>query len=259
MIYDLAIYVLSYNCSGQFALWLHQFKHNVDNDLNYKIYLINNSDDIAQIQQYDNICKVNKIDQIKYNNIGINPGRHAAALHFDKSNHTHMIFFEDDMLLISKSDDVCRSGFTTKVDNILAKCINIVETESVDFLKLSFTEVFGDNSKNWAWVNMSDSQRQAYFGSLCESNARTEISHIGNVNGTSYAVGNFHFCNWPILCSKNGSRKIFLDPEVRPTYEQTLMVNTFIKMFNKKVRGSCLLASPISHKRVFNYSKRKEC
>ena len=255
--FNLAVYVLSYNCSDQFLLWLQNFKNVTRGDIPYKIYLINNSDDSTQKSQYDKLCAQYDIDQIKFDNIGINPGRYAAAQHFSYSQHTHMVFFEDDMILINQNS-ICKSGFSRRVDSILKKCVNILDLYNLDFIKLSFSEVFGDGFKNWAWINMTEAQRVQYFGSNSEQFSNTRIENIHCHEGTAFATGDFHFCNWPIMCTKEGSNKIFLDPPIVPTYEQTLMVNTFIKMYNKKVRGSCLLASPISHDRRCNYKNRKE-
>ena len=140
--------------------------------------------------------------------------------------------------------------------------MSIMEKESLDYLKLSFTEFFGDNHLNWSWHNLPSDKKEQYFPGpqikgVCN---RTKITHTGSVDGLSYAVGEFHYCNWPVMFNKVGSRKVFLDTKWAHPYEQTWMSHVHQQISEGKIKAGCLLASPINHNRAFHYDgkQRKE-
>ncbi len=64
------------------------------------------------------------------------------------------LFFEDDMFFYPKEGEVCRNGFNRVVKNLFTKSLEIVKKENFDFLKLNYTEFYGDNGTQWAWYNV---------------------------------------------------------------------------------------------------------
>ena len=79
------------------------------------------------------------------------------------------------------------------------------------------------------------------------------VSHLGLHRGVSYAVGEYFYCNWPILFNKEGTRKIFLDVRYEHLYEQTWMSHGMNLQRQGKLRSGALLASPINHHRKHHY------
>ncbi len=68
-----------------------------------------------------------------------------------------------------------------------------------------------------------------------------------------YAIGEFYYCNWPLLFTKQGNRKVFLDTKWGHPYEQTWMSYVFQEQRKKNIKAGCLLLSPIAHNRVYFY------
>lgn len=259
---ELAIYALTYNLPKQFELFVESFKSAYPREFERcKKYVVNNSTDHQVDQEYKRLFKANGFEEFKFNNIGINDGRHFCAKHFFNSGHEYMVFFEDDMLLHSASSDHrCKNGFTTHHNQLFEKSIDIIRNEDLDYLKLSFSEFYGDNHDNWAWFNVGD-QRATYFPERGEniSDKKTRISHTGTHKGLPYAVGEYHYCNWPIVFTKRGTKKVFLDNEHDVKYEQTWMSLVQGLMHRGEIKAGCLLASPINHYRKYDYGDtRKE-
>lgn len=75
----------------------------------------------------------------------------------------------------------------------------------------------------------------------------------GTHRGLPYAVGEYHYCNWPLLFNKAGNKKVFLDDKYEHLYEQTWMSQVMTLMREGKIRAGCLLASPINHERRYHY------
>ena len=266
-----AIYVMVYNLPRQFQLWIDSFIENYPDEFNScKKYVINNSDfcdskdmDCMETQEeYQKMFKTYDFEEFKFDNYGICDGRHFAAHHFSTSEHDYMIFFEDDMMFYKKGE-ICKNGFTTWQPKLFEKSIEILEEEKLDYLKLSFSEFFGDCHDDWAWFNVPKNRRDELFPDniedpkLCK---KTKIKYTGSIKGLSYSIGDYHYCNWPILFSKKGNKKIFLDDIYEHKFEQTWMSLTKMLMNEGKINAGCLLASPILHNRVYHYdgSKRAE-
>lgn len=254
---SLAIYVLTYNLPEQLALWIQSFKLAFPSHFETcKKYLINNSTDRTKDAEYDKLISENDFIEFKFDNIGINDGRHEVAKHFAESSHEFMIFFEDDMLLhatVSKS----KLGFCTYYNNVLDASIDIINNENLDYLKLSFDEFYGNNLENWGWYNVPESTRKELFP---DGNKRTRIQYLGAHHGVPYAIGEFHYCNWPIVFTKRGNKKIFLDDEYAHKYEQTWMSMVCSMQREGTIRAGTILGSVINHNRVYHYKSgtRKE-
>lgn len=261
---QLAIYCLTYNLPEQFHYWVKSIKEVLKNEYgNYKKYVINNSDDPKVDEQYKILFSEYDFEEIKLNNVGINGGRFHAAEHFSKTDHEYMIFFEDDMLLCDQSyeNKVCKSGFARSIPNLFDKAIGIFEFENLNALKLSFSEFFGDAHINWAFFNLPEVDRIKLFPEREDGvdKKKTKIDYTGTYKNVPYAIGEYHYCNWPILFNKEGNKKVFLDVIWEHPYEQTYMSYFFRDLLKQnKFKIGVLLCSPINHDRRFFYDKRKE-
>ena len=253
----LAIYALTFNLPQQFELWAKSFKTALPKEFdNAKKYVINNSLDPSVNDEYQRLFAEYGFEEFKKDNIGICGGRQFAAEHFADSDHEYMIFFEDDMLLHQRENTQhCKSGFTTHHQQLFDKCMDIMENENLDYLKLSFSEFYGDNHENWAWYNVPQHKKQEYFPQKEDgSNSKsTIVFRTGTHRGLPYAVGEYHYCNWPLLFNKAGNKKVFLDDKYEHLYEQTWMSQVMTLMREGKIRAGCLLASPINHERRYHY------
>jgi hypothetical protein len=82
-----------------------------------------------------------------------------------------------------------------------------------------------------------------------------QISYTNAFRGVPYAVGEYHYCNWPLLFNRDGNRKIFLDTKFEHKFEQTWMSFVMELMRDGKIKAGCLLGSGITHRRDFHYPK----
>jgi hypothetical protein len=278
--YPLAFYTITYNLPMQFRMWVESFKAAYPEDFNkHKKYIINNSTDPAVNDEYEQLFKENGFEVIHQgDNIGINDGRVLCADHFDKSDHKYYVFFEDDMLLtssgINEADygespngkimpgQPCKNGFIRYIPELFDKCIDILDENDLDYLRLNHTEVFGDCHHNWGFKNVAAHRRNEIFPDKGSDELRwkTKIDYTGVYKGVSYAVGDFHYSNWPLLFNKRGNYQLFLSDRYDHVYEQTLSSLACQYIFDKKMKVGSLLASPINHFRKYHYvgSTRKE-
>lgn len=256
---EIAIYVLTYNAPKQFELWAETFEKTYPEFINSSPkYVINNSDNPALIPEYLKLFKKYHFKEIKYNNIGITGGRYEAAKHFSKTRHGYMVFFEDDML-VSNSKEKSLFGFNQFFNkNIFNNVKDILEMEELDYMKLSFDELYGNNATNWAWYHTPTYMKNTYFPT---NSPKSKIDHIDSYKGIPYAVGNFFYCNWPIMFSQIGNKKMFILNKIGYTHEGAYMYRSLEKHFTNELKSGCLLASIITHDRRFDYEreKRKEC
>jgi hypothetical protein len=135
-----------------------------------------------------------------------------------------------------------------------------MKLEGLDYLKLSFTEFFTNNSVQVAWYNINEKYREIYYpkkpkteyNSSFENAPKTEFKKLGSVDGLPYAIGYVYYCNWPVLFNKEGNRKLFFDKAGGLT-ESCLMANSFTKLKSGVVKSGVLLASLITHDRKHFY------
>jgi hypothetical protein len=255
----IGVYVLTFNAPAQFRNWLESVMRAEPSLLTTtdKV-LLNNSTDESTLAEYDALCAEHGFRQYRLGNIGINPGRLWCARHFyEETRHAAMIYFEDDMLLY-EAPGVCRNGLPTRVPQLLSRSYDILRNEpGLDFLKLSFTEFFGDHRENWTYYNMSQAQRTESF----PDGHATRIDAIKSYAGVSYVRGEIFYSNWPMLMTRRGAHTMFLRDENILLYEQSLMVRGFELARRGELRGAVLLASPVNHDRQHHYPAdvRKEC
>lgn len=215
--------------------------------------LIDNSIDLTTIEAYDKIALDYGFEVIRQGNMGITGSRYWAAKRFDQSDSDYMVWFEDDMLLVADETKVCRNGLNCYVPNWLRKCISIIKDESLDLIKISFTEFWGDHHQQWAWHNLaSDEERSQYFSSA----DHPMIWHrSATFSGLSYLIGEVYYCNWPSVITKAGNRKLFIDPKFEaPPFEQDVMRESFIQIRAGKFKSAVLMASLVNHNRVYHYN-----
>lgn len=258
---QLAIYVLTFNLPKQFAMWAEKFDNSLEDGLREEAvrYVINNSTDPSVDAEYQELFKKYGFKELKFNNVGICGARQIAAEHFDENNHKYMIFFEDDMLLCGPDDEgkYCKNGFRKYFKDIISKSMSIMESESLDYFKFCFSEFYGDNHDNWAWYNVSQEKKEKWF--MINENSsdpkKVKIHYTNAFRGVPYSIGEYHYCNWPLLFNREGNRKIFLDTKFEHKFEQTWMSFVMELIVDGKIKSGCLLGSAITHNRAFHYSK----
>ena len=255
------IYILTFNSPPQLTLLLENWEKTVPELLNIKDkVLINNSTEDKFDEEYKKIAEKYNLTIQKFNNIGICGARQWVAEDFNNSDKEFYIFFEDDMLF-HEINKVCGRGFPTKHEGFVNKAMKIVKYEKLDFLKLSFSEFFGDNTQQWAYTNIPQNIKNIYYKGLNLNFPKDydKLPHINthlinSIDGLSYAVGEYYYCNWPLIFTKEGNKKIFLDTKWKFPYEQTWMSHCFQMQKDNKVKSGILLLSPINHTRKYFYN-----
>jgi hypothetical protein len=263
------LYVLTFNSPNQFETLI---KSMLDYDSDFitktKKFLLDNSTDLSTTPRYVELCEKYGFDHIKHNNLGICGGRQWIAEHFDSTDLDYMWFSEDDMNLYPKKGEVCRNGFPRFVDNLYQKSLDVIEKEIFDFLKISYTEFYGDNGVQWSWYNLPQDKRKEYFPEkpslpvqgLDPNPPRTKFKNIKSYKGLSYVDGEIYYCNWTQLVSKTGNKKMFLDTKWERPFENTWMSHMYQLTKKNELNGGLLLLTPIEHLRYEHYdgSIRKE-
>jgi hypothetical protein len=235
-----------------------------------KKVLINNSIDESMFAEYDSLCETLGFEEIHRDNLGVCGGRQFAAEHFEESGADFYLFFEDDMMINSKETEaeVCPNGFRKYIPNLYEKIVSIMIKENFDFLKLSFSEFYGNNSKQWAWYNVPQKVRTEIWPDydklpehgLDPNSPKTKFNTIGIHAEVPYITGEVYYSNWPQIVSRTGNQKMFLNTKWARPYEQTWMSYMFQETINGNLHPGILLASPITHIRTSFYGgeNRKE-
>jgi hypothetical protein len=258
------LYVLGFNSPNQFKLLCERLKSvNLELFEKTRKILINNTLDDSMFAEYDALCNEYGFEEIHKDNIGICGGRQFAAEHFEESDADFYMFFEDDMVFNPPdiADRTCRSGFTSYVPNLYNSLLTIMIKHKFDFLKLTFSEFFGDNSVQWSWYNVPQHIRTEYWPQYdklpsegTDPNApRTKFNNIFTLNGLSYITGEIYYSNWPQIVSRDGNRKMFLEEKWAHPFEQTWMSYMYQRTVKGELLPAILLASPITHDRFEHY------
>jgi len=267
---NVAIYVITFNSPNQFETLINSM---IEYDRDFidkpKKYLLNNSVDLSTTEKYIELCEKYGFEHIKKDNLGITGGRQWIAEHFDESGLEFMYFFEDDMFFYPKKGELCKNGFNRYVENIYQKSLEIIHKENFDFLKLNFTEFYGDNSTQWSWYNVPQHFRESHWPNnkklpnqgIDENAPRTKFNEIKIHKGVPYASGEVYLCNWPIVLSKKGNHKCYLETRFQSPFEQTLMSHNFQQTIKGELKPGILLITPTEHNRFDHYPSnlRKEC
>jgi hypothetical protein len=264
-----ALYVITFNSPSQFETLI---KSMIQYDQSFidkpKKYLLDNSTDLSTTPQYIELCRQYGFEHIKKVNLGICGGRQFIAEHFETTGMDYYFFFEDDMFFYPKKDSVCRNGFNRYFDDLYMKSLKIIKKENFDFLKLNYSEFYGDNGTQWAWYNVPQHVRDEYWPNNnklpqigFDSNApKTNFNRIFSNEGIPYADGEIYYCNWPQIVSKTGNKKMFLDVKWKSPYEQTWMSHIYQETKKGNIKPGLILGTPTEHNRFDFYPKeeRKE-
>lgn len=267
--YSTGLYVITYNSPNQ-------FKTLIDSMISYdkdfidkpQKFLLDNSLNQDTYQTYKELCEKYNFTHIKKDNIGICGGRQFIAEHAEEQELDAYFFFEDDMFFYQKQGEVCRNGFNRRVDNLFHTSIQILNKEDYDFLKLNYSEFYGDNGKQWAWYNVPQTVREQLWPDysilpekgIDENSPRTLISSIHSWEGIPYASGEIYYSNWPQLVSREGNKKMFIETKWAHPFEQTWMSHMFQETRKGNLKPGLLLISPTEHERFDHYpaQERKE-
>lgn len=265
-----ALYILTFNSPKQVETL---FKSMLYYDQNFlqkpDIYLIDNSTDLSTYNEYKILCDEYSAIHLKMDdNLGVCGGRQYAAEHADENDYDYYLFFEDDMFFYQGKEGTCRNGFPRHFSKLYDVALEIINKEDFDFLKLSFSEFYGDNSTQWSWYNVPQSVREEYWPDYnklprigLDPNApKTVFNNIKIHNGLPYSDGEVYYSNWPQLVSKTGNKKMFLDTKWASPHEQTWMSFMFQETKKNVIKPGILLLSPTEHDRFDHYeaSLRKE-
>ena len=258
------LYMLTFNFPEQVLHTIGSMKKTPEWLEKPNLFLLDNStDENAKIRNRE-IASENNFEYIDLGgNTGICGGRQAAAEHFHDSDADYMFFFEDDMTVNPPQlkGEVCRNGFRKYIPNIYNLAHRIMMKEQFDFLKLSFTEVYFDNDKQCSWYNVPQNIRtrdwpdydKLPIHGLDPNAPLTEFKNIRNMDGLTYIDGEVYYANWPMIVSKEGNKKMFIDTKWAHPFEQTWMSHMYQMTKEGKLHPAILLASPIWHERIRYY------
>jgi hypothetical protein len=263
------LYVITFNSPNQFeTLIKSMLEYDKDFILKTTKFLLDNSTDESTTPRYKELCEEHGFEHIKKENIGIVGGRVFVAEHFDETGLDFYYWFEDDMAFYPKKGEVCRNGFNRFVPNLYTKTLQIIKNENFDFLKLNYSEFYGDNGVQWSWYNLPQNKRTELFPEktslpvqgLDPNAPRTKFKSIKTHQGLSYADGEIYLCNWPIILTKKGNYKCYIETQWEHPFEQTLMSHCYQETVKGNIKPGILLLTPTEHDRFHHYdhSLRKE-
>ncbi len=265
------LYVITFNSPNQFKTLIDSMIAYDKDYLNKTTkFLLDNSTDKTTYSQYQQICEEYGFEHIvpEEGNLGICGGRQFIAEHFDKTNLDFYLFFEDDMFFYPNEGSICRNGFNRYVENLFVKSLEIMQKESFDFLKMNYSEFYGDNGTQWSWYNVPQSVRTEFWPDkprlpqmgLDPNAPKTFYNKIVTHRGVPYATGEVYYCNWPQIVSRPGNKKMFLDVTWAHPFEQTWMSHMYQLVKKSELHPGILLMTPTEHDRFEHYDRglRKE-
>jgi hypothetical protein len=264
-----ALYVITFNSPEQFETLIKSMLE-YDSDFITKTtkYLLDNSTDLSTTPKYKELCEQYGFEHIKKDNLGICGGRQFISDHFNESDLDIMVWSEDDMFFQNKPGETCRNGFNRYTSNLYQKCLEILQKENFDILKLNYTEFYGDNSTCWPWYNVPQDFRQKHWPNkpnlpvqgLDPNAPLTEFKNIKSHKGLPYVTGEVYYCNWTHFITKEGNRKMFQETKFQYPFEQVFMSHIYQETIKGKINPGLLLLTPIEHNRFHHYSSelRKE-
>lgn len=264
-----ALYVITFNSPNQFETLIKSMSLYDSNFLEKpKKFLLDNSSDLTTTRRYSELCDLHGFEHIKKDNLGICGGRQWIAEHAKENDFDFYWFFEDDMFFYAGEEITCRNGFVRKIKGLYDKSLRITKDYSLDFLKLNYTEFFGDNGVQWSWYNVPQNVRQEFWPEkpslpvqgLDPNAPRTKFNAVHTLNGTSFGIGEVYYCNWPQVVTKYGNEKMFLTTKWDRPFEQTWMSYIYQEGKKGNIKSALLFATPTEHNRFDHYdgSLRKE-
>ena len=256
------LYVITFNSPNQFRTLIKSMtEYDKDYLLKTEKFLLDNSSDESTFNEYASLCEEHNFTHIKKDNLGICGGRQFIAEHFDTTDLDYYLFFEDDMFFFPNEGQVCRNGFNRYIPNLYTKSLEIMKKENFDFLKLNYSEFYGDNGTQWAWYNVPQSVREQFWPGknrlpvqgLDPNAPKTQFNNITTHKGVPYVIGEIYFCNWPQIVSRPGNKKMFLETTWAHPFEQTWMSHMYQLVKKNELYPGLLLATPTEHNRFDHY------
>ena len=262
---NVGLYVITFNSPNQVRTLIKSMEE-YDNEFVTKPQwiLLNNSTDLSTTEEYVKICEEYDIEHIKKDNLGICGGRQWIAEDAEKRGFDFYFFFEDDMFFYPHVGEVCRNGFNRYVKNLYKYSLQITKKNNFDFLKLSFSEFYGDNTVQWSWYNVPQNFREKHWPNnpklpqqgLDPNAPKTRFTKIDSFVGIPFAHGEVYYCNWPQVVTKEGNKKMFLTEKWARPFEQTWMSYIFQRTIKGEINPGILLLSPTEHDRFDHYDRK---
>jgi len=259
---EVGLYVITFNSPKQFETLINSMLL-YDSEFLEKTnkFLLNNSTNLSTTPEYIKLCEQYGFEHIKKDNIGITGGRVFVAEHFENSDMEYYLFFEDDMFFNMGADDLCKNGFNRNVRHLYRKVLQIMRKEDFDFLKLNYTEFYGSHEKQWSWYNVDQEFRSKHWPNnqtlpkhgQDPNSPFLEFKNIKSVDGLPYASGEIYLSNWPIILSRNGNYKCYIETKFEHPYEQTLMSHCYKETIKGRIHAGLLLLTPTEHNRFDFY------
>lgn len=256
------LYVITFNSPNQFKTLIDSMLA-YDKDYINKTtkFLLDNSSDETTFNDYKDLCEKYGFEHIKKDNLGICGGRQWIAEHFQETDLDFYLFFEDDMFFYPNEGTTCRNGFNRYVENLFVKSLEIMQKENFDFLKMNYSEFYGDNGTQWSWYNVPQSVRSEFWPGkprlpqmgLDPNAPKTEFKKILSHKGVPYAIGEVYYCNWPQVVSRPGNQRMFLDVTWAHPFEQTWMSHMYQLVKKGELNPGLLLMTPTEHDRFEHY------
>jgi hypothetical protein len=264
-----ALYVITFNSPAQLEKLIKSMELYDNNFLTKpKKFLLDNSSDLSTTEKYSELCQQHGFEHIKKDNLGICGGRQWIAEHAKENDFDFYWFFEDDMFFYNGKDSVCRNGFNRHVSGIYDKSLEITKNYSLDFIKLNYSEFYGDNGVQWSWYNVPQNKREEYWPEkpnlpvhgLDPNAPRTKFNQIFSYKSIPFAIGEVYYCNWPQVVSKYGNEKMFLTTKWDRPFEQTWMSYIFQETKTGNIKPALMMITPTEHDRFEFYEAglRKE-
>lgn len=259
---NVGLYVITFNSPNQIKTLIKSMQGYDENFVTQPQWVVlDNSTDLSTTEEYEQICEEYGFIHVKKDNLGICGGRQWVAEDAEERGFDYYFFFEDDMFFYSHEGEVCKNGFNRYVKGLYRKSLQIAKKNDFDFLKLSFTEFYGDNQNQWAWYNVPQSFREQHWPEkpnlpvqgLDPNAPKTKFTRIESFGGIPYAAGEIYYCNWPQVISKYGNKKMFLTEKWARPYEQTWMSYMFQETIKGNLNPGILLLTPTEHDRFDHY------
>ena len=257
-----ALYVITFNSPKQFETLIMSM---IDYDTDFldkpKKFLLDNSSDLSTTEKYSELCKEYGFEHIKKDNLGICGGRQFIAEHSEENGFDFHFFFEDDMFFYNGKETVCKNGFNRYVKNLYRKILDITKQEGFDFVKMNYTEFYGDNGTQWSWYNVPQSVREQFWPEkstlpvrgLDPNAPKTKYEKIISYEGIPYTSGDVYYCNWPQVVTREGNKKMFLNTTWAHPFEQTWMSHIYQETKKGNIKPGLLLTTPTEHNRFEFY------
>lgn len=257
-----ALYVITFNSPKQFETLITSI---IEYDTDFldkpKKFLLDNSSDLSTTEKYSELCREYGFEHIKKDNLGICGGRQFIAEHAEENGFDFYFFFEDDMFFYNGSEHVCKNGFNRYVKNLYRKILDITKQENFDFVKMNYTEFYGDNGTQWSWYNVPQAVREQFWPNkpnlpvrgLDPNAPKTKFEKVISYEGIPYASGEVYYCNWPQVVTREGNKKMFLKTTWAHPFEQTWMSHIYQETKKGNIKPGLLMITPTEHNRFEFY------